>query len=381
MSGENGDDSVFQMTGVQAAEQPTAALAVAEQQAPARLSVDEGAWNHFMEESYPRRQQSREEEPAEMAAALDHSDQDLPLLRDSGIARPSFGCSVDVLGSTFAVEDSANREWMDDLSLVARMWNEELAAALALDSNLLIDAAGSAQHQLNASLTDTDPNSSRLELSGADLSGISVTSSSPSKQSYFCYDRIDEDIRQEEEAAAARRLDLSTIREEEADGDNEAETGRSLISQLQMKSRIQRHLELTGASDASDSCSEDGREDDEDEEVLVVDLENKRAVMLDGHSPKLKAAIVSQDYDPIFGGPPQKKNGLPQSEESNQSDEEDGGNGFAVDDDDDDDDEEDDEGDGIEASNFVWQACYPAKLNQPFSMEVIEEECEEEGEV
>jgi len=45
-----------------------------------------------------------------------------------------------------------------------------------------------------------------------------------------------------------------------------------------------------------------------------------------------------------------------------------------------DDDDEDDGDEGI-ASNFVWQACYPAKLNQSFSMEVIEEECEEEGEV
>ena len=29
-------------------------------------------------------------------------------------------------------------------------------------------------------------------------------------------------------------------------------------------------------------------------------------------------------------------------------------------------------------SNFTWQACYPAKLNQSFSMEVIEEESENE---
>lgn len=29
-------------------------------------------------------------------------------------------------------------------------------------------------------------------------------------------------------------------------------------------------------------------------------------------------------------------------------------------------------------SNFRWQACYPAKLNQSFSMEVIEEESENE---
>ena len=265
-----------------------------------------------MDESYPRRRpvQDGQQEPPPMAAPIDNSDPELPLLRDSGIARPSFGCSVDILGSTFGAEESANREWMDDLSLVARMWNEELAAALALDSNLLMDA-GDAQQQLNASLTDTDPNSSRLEVSGADLSGISVTSSSPSKQSYFCYDRIDEDIQQERQedgaedaAAGVKRVDLSTIREEDVDGESEAETGRSLLSQLQMKGRIQRHLEMCAASDASDSCSDDGRDDDDDEDVLVVDLENKRAVMLDGHSPKLKAAIVSQDYEPIFGALP-----------------------------------------------------------------------------
>jgi hypothetical protein len=66
-----------------------------------------------------------------------------------------------------------------------------------------------------------------------------------------------------------------------------------------------------------------------------------------------------------------------------EGDEEDSGDGGTVqvhDFDDDDDDDQDEEGDeGVAVSNFVWQACYPAKLNQSFSMEVIEEECEEDG--
>lgn len=65
-----------------------------------------------------------------------------------------------------------------------------------------------------------------------------------------------------------------------------------------------------------------------------------------------------------------------------EGDEEDSGDGGTVQvhDFDDDDDDEDEEGDeGVAVSNFVWQACYPAKLNQSFSMEVIEEECEEDG--
>ena len=58
---------------------------------------------------------------------------------------------------------------------------------------------------------------------------------------------------------------------------------------------MQRHLDLSGSSDS------DGSEDrDDDEDVLVVDLENKRAVMMEGQSPKLKAAIASQNYEEIF---------------------------------------------------------------------------------
>lgn len=185
---------------------------------------------------------------------------------------------------------------MDDLSLVARMWNEELAAALALDSSLLQG------HQLNASLTDTDPN---MEDAVANVSGLSVDYSSPSKreETYFSYDKIDEDIREEERAV--RSKDLSTIREEResvsstemgATPHNNAETGRGLLSQLQLKNRMQRHLDLSGSSDSDGS--EDCRDDDED--VLVVDLENKRAVMLEGQSPKLRAAIATQNYEDIF---------------------------------------------------------------------------------
>lgn len=182
---------------------------------------------------------------------------------------------------------------MDDLSLVARMWNEELAAALALDSSLL------QAHQLNASLTDTDPN---LE-EAANASGDLFISPSKREETYFSYDKIDDDIRQEERAV--RSKDLSTIREEResvssselgATPHNNAETGRGLLSQLQMKNRMQRHLDLASSSDSEGS--EDCHDDDED--VLVVDLENKRAVMLEGQSPKLRAAIASQNYEDIF---------------------------------------------------------------------------------
>lgn len=195
-------------------------------------------------------------------------------------------------------DDSVNREWMDDLSLVARMWNEELAAALALDSSL------SQVHQLNASLTDTDPN---LEEAMANASGLSADLPfiSPSKreETYFSYDKIDEDIREEERAV--RSKDLSTIREEResvssselgATPHNNPETGRGLLTQLQLKNRMQRHLDLASSSDSEGS--EDCHDDDED--VLVVDLENKRAVMLEGQSPKLRAAIATQNYEEIF---------------------------------------------------------------------------------
>ena len=40
--------------------------------------------------------------------------------------------------------------------------------------------------------------------------------------------------------------------------------------------------------------------------------------------------------------------------------------------------EEEDEDDGIAVSNFIWQACYPAKFSHSYSMDVIEEECEDE---
>jgi hypothetical protein len=63
-----------------------------------------------------------------------------------------------------------------------------------------------------------------------------------------------------------------------------------------------------------------------------------------------------------------------------EEEEEEGDDGEIVNDfEDDDDDDDEEEGDeGIAVSNFRWQACYPAKLNQSFSMEVIEEESENE---
>ena len=66
---------------------------------------------------------------------------------DSGIARPSFcGLSVDILGSTFDSSrvvvgegDVDDDEPVDpnNLSLVARLWNQQLAVALAMESQLV----------------------------------------------------------------------------------------------------------------------------------------------------------------------------------------------------------------------------------------------------
>lgn len=197
---------------------------------------------------------------------------------------------------------------MDDLSLVARMWNEELAAALALDSSLINP------HQLSTSLSDTDPN---LEDAAGNLSALSgnLSYTSPLKsareETYFSYDKIDDDIKSEEASGAVRKKDLSIIREEResvSSGDlgatphSDIETGRELLEHLHMKNRIQRHLEQ---SDSESELSEDVPDDDE--EVLVVDLENNRAVMLEGQSPKLKAAMATQNYDSIFGPSPNNK--------------------------------------------------------------------------
>ena len=203
---------------------------------------------------------------------------------------------------------------MDDLSLVARMWNEELAAALALDNSVMNPCT----NQFNVSLSDTDPN---MEEAVGNASGLSMdtsglssdTPSRPREETYFSYDKIDEDIREEELAEEMRRKDLSTIREEQESisssdlgaiatpsMEEEVETGRSLLSQLQMKNRLQRQLDLSDSSDSDRGVDDE----DDDEDVLVVDLENKRAVMLEGHSPKLKAAIASQNYDSIFGSLP-----------------------------------------------------------------------------
>lgn len=209
-------------------------------------------------------------------------------------------------GTSYSNE-SGNREWMDDLSLVARMWNEELAAALALDS------------QLNSTEHNNSPNDSDVlveDIRDVSQSGGEFSDSSPSKSAgpedtYFSYDKIDEDIVREAvaaaaaAAAAASEKDLSTIREErESVSSTElgatplGETGHSLLSQLQLKQRMQRHLELE--SESSDCGGDIDDDDDEEDDVLVVDLESKRAVMVEAHSPRLRAAMASQNYEDIF---------------------------------------------------------------------------------
>jgi hypothetical protein len=69
-----------------------------------------------------------------------------------------------------------------------------------------------------------------------------------------------------------------------------------------LKNRLQRHLELSATS--SDDSSDEGGLSDDDEEVLVVDLKGKRAILMEGQSPKLKAAMAAEDYDSIFGVEP-----------------------------------------------------------------------------
>ena len=202
-----------------------------------------------------------------------------------------------ITGSSFG-NNSDNREWMDDLSLVARLWNDELAAALALDSRLN-------STERNNSLTDTDPHVEEVPdtSQSAEYSDPWPSKSAEIREeTYFSYDKIDEDIRAAEEAASKK--DLSTIREEresvsstEAGATPLGETGHSMLSQLQLKSRMQRHMQLSDSSDSSD----DDIDDDDEEDVLVVDLENNRAVMMEGQSPRLKAAMASHNYEGIFG--------------------------------------------------------------------------------
>ena len=433
------------------------------------LDVNVNAWTQFLEQASPihrektEEEEEEEEEPSDgrIEDVVEDGSTDNGHLKDSGIARPSFSGSVDILGSSFGNE-SGNREWMDDLSMVARMWNQELAAALALDSRLNSSA-----------LSDSDPHVEEV----VDITPSSDPSPSKSggpEETYFSYDKIDEDIRTSQ---AASKKDLSTIREErESVSSMEAavtplgETGQSLLSQLQLKNRMQRHMQL------SDSSSDDMDDDDEDE-VLVVDLESKRAVMMESQSPRLKAAMASQNYDGIFGShlpadetptdiyhahvttiqfksnfvsilimivsfqenevddeqlepgvieaatnavsdigdveinfaqeieaifPVEDHQELDDVDEieanvdgdtSSESDDANNDDDFeyneedddddndneedAEEDDEEDDDDDEDEDEGVAVSNFVWQACYPAKLNQS-SMEVIEEECEDE---
>jgi hypothetical protein len=58
---------------------------------PARLAVNLEAWNNFLEQSYPQHASDVEHHVDDVS--------DTPLqLKDSGIARPSFSSSVNVLG-------------------------------------------------------------------------------------------------------------------------------------------------------------------------------------------------------------------------------------------------------------------------------------------
>lgn len=60
---------------------------------PARLAVNLEAWNNFLEQSYPH------QHPSGLEHAVEDNISDTPLqLKDSGIARPSFSTSVDILG-------------------------------------------------------------------------------------------------------------------------------------------------------------------------------------------------------------------------------------------------------------------------------------------
>lgn len=57
---------------------------------PDRLAVNLEAWNNFLEQSYPHQQPHGDEQHLD--------DETPPPLKDSGIARPSFSASIDVLG-------------------------------------------------------------------------------------------------------------------------------------------------------------------------------------------------------------------------------------------------------------------------------------------
>lgn len=64
---------------------------IVEPNEPARLAVNLEAWNNFLEQSYPHQ-------------LPDHHPEDTPpQLKDSGIARPSFSASVDILGTRVVV--------------------------------------------------------------------------------------------------------------------------------------------------------------------------------------------------------------------------------------------------------------------------------------
>lgn len=61
---------------------------------PARLAVNLEAWNHFLEQSYPH-------QPHEQH--MEDNNETPHQLKDSGIARPSFSTSVDILGIPFMI--------------------------------------------------------------------------------------------------------------------------------------------------------------------------------------------------------------------------------------------------------------------------------------
>ena len=284
------------------------------------LQVNLEQWNEFLERAYVNNANPLFDQLNASDDLIRHQ------LKDSGIARPSFSESLDILGSTFDDHDShlqgggagGAANLMDDLSLVARLWNEQLAAALAMESQLMADdETGSEQrdHSMTSSVSESG--------GGGGPSPLKL-------ETYYSYDKIDDDILRQSsptsttvdvdvDVAVADRRDLSTIREErESVSSSEmvatpklAETGSDILSQLQLKSRLQRQLDANSpSSDSSDSSRYGSEREDQDEDgeegedVLVVDLEGKRAILMEGQSPQLKAAMVSDDYESIFGDRP-----------------------------------------------------------------------------
>lgn len=247
------------------------------------MEVNLEAWDQFLEQAYVDQHSYDEEE------AMDGSDYRVTQLKDSGIARPSFSGSVDILGSSF---DSDVRQVVDDLSVVAHMWNEELAAALAVDSQLN-SVDGNASY-----CTDADDVKDVSQISEADDSpdGAGAAAAARPDATYFSYDKIDEDIQQQQANLSTIREERESVSSTELSGTPDA-TGRTLLAQLQRRSQMQRSADAW--SDSHDSSDDDDDQDDQ-EQVLVVDLESKRAVLVEAQSAQLKVAIETQDYQAIF---------------------------------------------------------------------------------